>query len=137
MGLVVANRSVRNSRVLEIMIKAEKSIYILMLLLAGAAWQIGSLASLIFATAYLIIRITGKLAGGYVAAKFFTTDFKIPNHVGLGLLSQGGIGIAIIINFQQVYHHSYLQLILTIVILATIVNELLSPSLVLKLVKEK
>jgi len=137
MGVVVANRSERNVRALELMIRAEKSIYILMVILAGASWQFGTISAVILAGAFVLIRMIGKLIGGLTAANLFPTGYHVPKHMGLGLLSQGGVAIAIIVNFQQVYQSPYLFLILTIVILATLINELISPVLVLSIVKGK
>jgi hypothetical protein len=137
MGIFIANSTHRNVRVLEIMIRAEKSIYILLVLLAGATWQPVSLWSVALVISYIISRIFGKLSGGYITSKLFPTGFYVPSHFGMGLLSQGGIAIAIIINFQQIHHQFPANLILTIVIFGALINELISPSLVLKLVREK
>ena len=124
MGLVVANISTRNVRILEIMIRAEKSIYILLIMLAGASWQFSSVWWLVLALIFVCIRIVGKFAGGFTAAKLFATGYDVPYNMGLGLLSQGGISIAIIINFQQVYQQTTIHLIITVGIIAAIINEL-------------
>ena len=135
MGLVVANITVRNIRILEIMIRAEKSIYILIVILAGASWQPTSFISIGLTILYFCVRLTGKFIGGFTAVKLFETGFPIKPTMGLGLLSQGGIALAIIINFQQIFQHPSGQTILTIVILGAIINELISPALVLRLVR--
>ncbi len=137
MGIFIANSTHRNVRVFEIMIRAEKSIYILLVLLAGATWQPVSMGSVGLIFSYIISRGLGKLFGGYITSKLSPTGFHIPPYFGLGLLSQGGIAIAIIINFQLIHNEFPVNLILTIVIFGALINELISPSFVLKLVREK
>ncbi|MBD3290599.1 hypothetical protein GF337_17470 [candidate division KSB1 bacterium] len=137
MGLFIANSTHRNVRIFEIMIRAEKSIYILLVLLAGAQWHPMSLWSALLVAVFIISRGLGKLSGGYLGAKLFPTGFNVPSHFGLGLLSQGGIAIAIIINFQQIQQQFPVNTILTIIIFGALINELISPSFVLKIVRKK
>ena len=137
MGIFIANSTHRNVRVFEIMIRAEKSIYILMVLLAGATWHPVSLWSLGLVIGYIIARGFGKFFGGFLSSKLFSTGFNVPPHFGVGLLSQGGIAIAIIINFQLIHQRFPVNLILNIVIFGAFINELISPSVVLKLVRER
>ena len=124
-------------RVLDIIIRAEKWIYIVLVILAGASWKLGSIWALFYALMFVVIRIIGKVVGGFTSTKLFDTDYIVPSIMGLGLLSQGGIAIAIVINFQQVFYQGTIDLILTIVIIAAVLNELISPVLVLRLVKGK
>ncbi|MBN2008144.1 cation:proton antiporter [candidate division KSB1 bacterium] len=133
MGFIVANRSSRNTRVLEIMIRSEKSVYILLVILAGASWQLSRAIPIGLAFLFIVVRAFGKYIGGFVAAKMIKTEFKVPTNMGLGLLSQGGVAIAILVNVQQVFRESSINLIFTIIIIAIIVNEFISPRLVIKL----
>jgi Kef-type K+ transport system membrane component KefB len=135
MGVVVANLSPRNIRLLEIMIRAERSIYILIVILAGALWRFDSMLPFILALVYIVIRIIGKLAGCLLSRSLNVTNLRLPSNMGLGLLSQGGIAVAIMVNFQQVYENPEVNILLTIVIFAVLFNELISPRFVLNIVK--
>ena len=54
----------------------------------------------------------------------------MPPGIGLGLISEGGLTIAIIINFRLLYP-TVADSLTTIVILSVFINEFLSPRLIL------
>ena len=129
-GAVTANFCRHRVRALSILVHAEKSVYIIMLLLIGAGLQFKVDYSLIITAVYFIVRVTGKLAGAFIAIKLFNPIFKAPPAFGVGLLSEGGIAIAIILNFRLLYP-SFSDSITTVVILSVIINELIAPRLIL------
>ena len=135
-GMVVANLSQANNRITSILLNAEKSVYIIFLILVGATWRLGSPWAFALAGMYFVIRLIGKICGGYLAGKMFKTAFNVPNLVGLGLVSQGGMAIVIVINFQQVYHSVLTDVVVTMVLLATLANEIISPALAQRILKQ-
>jgi len=135
-GMVVANLSQAKNRIASILLNAEKSVYIIFLILVGATWRLGSPWAFALALLYFVIRLTGKICGGYLATRMFKTAFNVPASVGLGLVSQGGMAIVIVINFQQVYHSVLTDVVVTMVLLATLVNEMISPALAQRVLKE-
>ncbi len=135
MGYIVANRSLRNSRVLEIMIRSEKSVYIMLVILAGAAWDLNLHIHAVLLLLYVIIRAAAKIFGGWLATRLAAPNFPVPARMGLGLLSQGGVSIAILINLQQAYTDPIIHEIFAIVIFAALINELISPTLITRIVE--
>jgi Kef-type K+ transport system membrane component KefB len=78
---------------------------------------------------YLLLRLLGKLGGGYLAARAATDDSRPPLGLGMGLVSQGGIAVAIVMNYYQLTSTELTSAVVTTVVLAVILNELLSPTL--------
>ncbi|MCP4757620.1 MAG: hypothetical protein GY866_42730 [Proteobacteria bacterium] len=129
-GTMVANFCRHRLRAMAILVHAEKSIYIFLLLLIGAGWYFKADSSLIVAFIYFFVRIVGKLVGTFTATRIFKPLYKVPAGLGLGLISEGGLAIAIILNFRMM-NPNMADPLITIVILSVLVNELLSPRLIL------
>ena len=129
-GLVTANFCKHHMRALSTVLQAEKSIYIFLLLLLGASWNFDFAFSLVVAVIYFFVRLLGKLTGNYLAIKIWNPDFFLPGTVGLGLLAEGGLTVAIILDFKLL-HPLMSDSLITIVIVSIFLNEWLSPRLLL------
>ncbi len=129
-GFVTANFCRHRLRALQIVVQAEKSIYILLLLIIGALWQFKADISLGIGVAYFLIRIMGKLTGGFVGTRVFKPLYRVPPQIGLGLISEGGLVIAIILNFRFIYP-SIADSLTTVVIISVFISEFVSPRLIL------
>ncbi len=129
-GVFTANFSRHYHRALSEIIQAEKSIYIILLLLLGACWDLKTGFVLVVTGAYIIARILGKLFGTFLGTRIFRTGFPVPAGLGLGLMSEGGHAVAIILSFDLVFPGTADYLV-TIVILSVIFNELISPWFIL------
>jgi hypothetical protein len=71
---------------------------VLLLLVAGARLQL-SATLMGFAAVYLICRLAGKVAGGWMAGRMLARD--VPRDMGLYLVSPGAVGIAFALNAAQ------------------------------------
>jgi hypothetical protein len=129
MGLTVANLPGSKDRIFNLLIRLEKPFYIVFLVLAGAIWRPGSAWALSLAVLYLGLRLVGKVGGGYLAARAATEDLRPPLGLGLGLVSQGGMAVAMVMNYYQLSSTELTSAVVTTVLLAVILNELASPSL--------
>ena len=129
-GIITANFCRHRLRALETVTQSEKSIYIILLIVLGASWTIRFDCMLVITGIYFSIRILGKILGAFVATRSFKTDFPIPQTAGLGLISEGGLAVAIIINFSFLYP-SLSDYTATIIILSMVVTEIISPTLIL------
>jgi hypothetical protein len=129
MGLVVANLPGSKNRIFNLLSRLEKPFYIVFLILAGAIWRPGSPWALPLAVLYLGLRLIGKVSGGYLAARAAPDGFRPPSVMGLGLISQGGIAIAMVMNYYQLSSAAVTDVVVTTVLIAVILNELASPSL--------
>lgn len=129
-GLITANFCRHRLRALEIMVHSEKSIYIIMLVIIGAGWSLNFDFILLITGFYFLSRLLGKSGGVWIGTRSFKCDFHVPWTSGLGLLSEGGFAVAIIISFS-IFYPSLSDYLVTVVILSMILNELISPSLIL------
>jgi Kef-type K+ transport system membrane component KefB len=131
-GIVYANLSKHRLRALAAVVHSERSIYIIMLIIIGAGWTLTLGSILIITGVYFVMRVTAKVVGTYVATRVFKSDFDVPAASGLGLLSEGGFAVAIIINFSLLYP-SLSDYLVTVILVSMFVNEILSPKLILSL----
>ena len=143
-GIVLANLSPARNRMMQVLLNGEKSVYIIFLILVGASWRSGVSLPLVclFVGGYVALRFFGKVVGSFIAAFAATpqsligeNEFK--SNIGLGLISQGGMAIVIAINFQQIYPSRLTDLVVTVVLLSTIVNELISPALIIRVLRKE
>ncbi len=135
-GITASNLPGSKDRIFMAVAPQEKTFYIGFLILAGAVWRPGILLSIVLAAAYLVFRIAGKVLGGYVAARFIAREFKVSPLVGLGLLSQSGVAIAMAMDFYLSGGGPLIDLIVAMLVIAVIVNELISPELIRRLLTE-
>jgi len=129
-GIITANFCRHRLRALSEVLHAEKSIYIFLLLLLGAGWHFKVDTTLIITGTYFLVRIIGKFIGAFTATRIFKAEYNVPPTIGLGLISEGGLTVAILVNFQLLYPVIAGPLV-TIIILSVFINELFSPWLIL------
>ncbi|UCH96236.1 MAG: cation:proton antiporter [Candidatus Aminicenantes bacterium] len=129
-GVITANCCRHRLRALSIVMGAEKSLYIILLILLGASWHLRVDITLVITGVYFMARIFGKLIGGFMGTKLFKHDYHVPPTIGLGLISEGGLAVAIIINFQLL-HPSIADPLITIIVLSVFINEFFSPWFIL------
>jgi len=130
-GIVTANYCPHRLRALSIVVHAEKSIYIALLILLGAGWHFIAGSTLIVAAAYFLSRVVAKTVGVFMATRIFKPSYVVPSQLGLGMISEGGVAVAIIINVTLLYP-VLSDSLTTIIILSAIINEYISPALIVK-----
>lgn len=130
-GAAIANLAGDRARatIRTALMRGEHAIYVLFLLVVGADWSPGSPTVAGLVAAYLILRTAGKLVGGWLC--FWPLRRQLPRapHLGLGLLSHGGMAIAIVVNLQQIHRSELTDAVISIVLVGVVVSELVSPSL--------
>ncbi|MBU2645403.1 cation:proton antiporter [bacterium] len=129
-GIIVANLCRHRLRAIELVSHAEKSIYIILLLFLGASWRLSIDLGLLLGLCYLVFRLMGKLSSAWLAITVFKPLFKSPRILGLGLISEGGLAVAITLEFYLL-NPSLANTLISIIIISILVNELLSPRLIL------
>lgn len=129
-GVFTANFCRHRLRALSEILHAEKSIYIILLLLFGAGWNFKVDYTLVATAIYIAARIFGKFFGTYIGARMVDAGFPVPSTLGFGLMSEGGHAVAIVMSFKLLYPAAADPLI-TIVIISVIFNELFSPRFIL------
>ena len=136
-GMVVANLARHRARtgIRSVLLQGEHSIYILFLLLVGAGWAVDALWIVALVPAYFVARIVGKFAGGYVSTGFFLPGAASFRRIGLGLISHGGMAVAIVVNLQQIHRSSLTDAITSIVLLGILISGFVSPMLTRRLLE--
>ena len=128
-GITAANLPGSKDRVFMAIARQEKTFYIGFLILAGALWRPEALVSVGLAAAYLTFRMVGKVLGGYAAARFVSAELTISPMIGFGLLSQSGVAIAMAMDLYLSGSGAMTDLIMAMLVIAVIVNELVSPAM--------
>lgn len=133
LGIMLANTSRIRKRLLEVLQSFEHPLYVVLLVFAGAAWELRFdrkwylIAGL--ALAYLLLRSAGKYLGGYLSWKTSEEPQAVAPNVGSGLMSQGVVAVAMLVNYQQVYQNKFTQIVAACVLASVVINEFISPKL--------
>ena len=115
-----------------VMAHGDRFLYLLLLVLAGAYWKLPDIRVFFAALVYVGVRLVGKVAGGYLSTRRLAQHHAVPPLIGLGLVSQGGMGLAIIVELRFVVDRPLIELVMSVAILAIIINEFLAPWLLMR-----
>ena len=132
-GLAVANLTQLGSirvRVMDLMVRSESFLYRLLLVVAGACWRLPTGAAAAAAAAYVAARLVGKTAGAWLATRTLAGRHPVPTLLGLGLASQGGMGLAIVLEYRFAATGTVAATAVGIGLTAVFVAELAAPWLV-------
>lgn len=137
-GLGLVNLSIEKERIYNILFRVEKPVYLLLLVFLGIHLQLDSLLFLMLAGGYFGFRILGKYAGGYLSL-LLTPPLKqnYSRYFGLGLLEQGGLPLAIMLDFNRGFPFDISVHIITVVLITVIFNDLFSIYLLRYVLTEK
>jgi hypothetical protein len=135
MGMLIANLPGSKARISGVLVRLERPFYIVFLILAGAIWRPGSTWALPLAALYLLLRFGGKLTGGFLAARSAGPGDRLPDGLGLGLIAQGGMAVAMVMNYYPLGSAPMTDVVVTIVLVGVILSELAGPSLAMVLLR--
>jgi Kef-type K+ transport system membrane component KefB len=134
-GAVIANMSPSRRRVFRILQMWEKPVYVILLILAGALLRFPTWLILPLAVGYIVLRMLAKFAGGWLAVRVTSHGFQPPASLGLGLVPQGGISLAMVISITLTYGAletagiPLVDVLFSTVVLAVVASELIGPLL--------
>lgn len=134
LGVILANTSRIREQLVEILRSIEKPVVVVVLVFAGAAWDLTAFAETWYlfaglAVGYLVLRAAGKQAGGTLTYATAETPERLSNRIGAGLIAQGGVAVAMVVNYAQVYQNAYTNIIVTCVLVSVIISEFASARL--------
>lgn len=142
MGAVVANLSAYGPRVFQALEKWEKPIYVVLLLLAGALVSVSTWWVVPLAAAYAVVRAVGKGVGTAVLLPVVRTRRRPPATLGLGLVPQGGIALALAVSLVLTYSGLTLpdgtpgtDLLFAVIVLGVVASELAGPFLTVRVLR--
>lgn len=141
MGAVVANFSPEPQRVFRVLQEWEKPIYVVFLMIAGALLDFSTPWIAVFGLGYAILRGVGKVLGTMAMVRVLPLDVTPPKQLGLGLIPQGGISLAMAISGVLTYGGLVLSgrdaadFLFAVVVLGVILSELSGPFFTLNVLK--
>jgi hypothetical protein len=126
LGFILSNSGSSHRDVTRLLLATERPVYLALLIFAGAAWSPGSVDLLFIAPAFVVIRLAARFFGGWMAGMHVAPpDFRTPG-LARGLLAQGGIGVAIAVNYAQVRPDLNPRLVLTATLLSVLLFEVVA-----------
>lgn len=134
-GLLIANLNGAKDRIFTLLARLEKPVYLVFLVLAGAVWHADPAWAFPLGAVYLLLRFAGKMGGGFLAARVAPPEVPAPSGLGLGLIAQGGMAIAMVMNYYQLSDAPITDAVVTIVLVGVIASELVAPSLAVRLLR--
>jgi hypothetical protein len=121
LGFILANSGSAHRDVARLLLSTERPVYLALLIFAGAAWSPSSPELLFVAPLFVVVRLAARFLGGWIAGRVSApAEIRTP-WLGRALLAQGGIAVALAVNYTQVRPDLNGDLILT----ATLVSVLL------------
>jgi Kef-type K+ transport system membrane component KefB len=140
-GATVANLHQNPGRLNRLMQRWEKPVYLTFLLLAGAFLQMPNAWVVLLALAYALLRAGAKTVSCAALVSVIRFDFDVPRRLGLGLVPQGGISLAMAVPGVLLY--SDLQVrglsaeaaLFSIIVIGVMISELVGPLLTVQLLR--
>ena len=126
LGFILANSGGAHRDVTRLLLATERPVYLALLVFAGAAWSPESVDLLFLAPAFVLVRLVARFFGGRVAAEHVAPpELRTPG-LARGLLAQGGLAVAIAVNYTQVRPDLNPRLILTATLLSVLLFEIVA-----------
>lgn len=130
MGIVVVNRCRHQKIIFKIIERyTEDLIFLFFFILSGLHLDLSTLSqAAIPILLFVLLRVSGKILGANVGARIAGANRSIRKYVAGGLLPQAGIVIGLVLSIYRNPRFSNIsELLLTIIIGATVIHELLGP----------
>ncbi len=141
MGTVVANMAPDRQRIFSVLERWEKPVYLTFLLVAGALLTVPTLWVVAMAVGYVLLRATAKTVGAAALVTVTPMRFEVPRRLGLGLLPQGGISVAMAVSGVLLYSDLEIRgvaaesVLFTVVVIGVTISELTGPWFTVKLLR--
>ena len=141
MGAVVANLDRDRQRIFSLLERWEKPVYLTFLLLAGALLTVPTPGVVALALAYALLRGLAKTSAAAVLVSSPPMVFPVPRRLGLGLLPQGGISLAMAVSGVLMYTDLEMRgvnaesLLFTIIVIGVMLSELTGPWLTVQVLR--
>jgi hypothetical protein len=136
-GALLANTTRNRDEIRQALTRVERPFYFVLLIFAGAAWDPGTTAWWIIpAVGFLIVRTLAKLGSARLSARLNGMLPALGPHWGRALLGQGGLAVAIALNYH-LFHGELLlpDVVFTAAVASVLLTDLLSARLVHSVVR--
>ena len=126
LGFILANSGAAHRDVTRLLAATERPVYLALLVFAGAAWSPASVDLLFLAPAFVLVRLMARFVGARVAGDLVAPPALRAQRMARGLLAQGGLAVAIAVNYTQVRPDLNPRLILTATLLSVLLFEIVA-----------
>ncbi len=129
LGIVVSNFCKHCERSFHAIEGVEWPFLILFFLLAGSSLHIATVGQVgLLGLGYLLLRVVGRIMGGWVGGWLGKTDSQLNQWIGIALLPQAGVAIAMVLLASQRFPELR-DTLLPVILGSTIIFELTGPIL--------
>ncbi len=139
MGVVVINFNHLRDRVFRILERyTEELVFVLFFTISGMQLDFSTLQTTwLISLIFILLRAGGKITGTSIGAHLAGCSKKVKKYTSAGLIPQGGIVIGMALLVKQSPQFSHIgDIILSVIIGSTVVQELIGPMLVKKALKD-
>lgn len=126
-GVCLVNITREKEKIFNLLVSIEKPVYLMLLIFLGAAWQLAGIWMILPAVAYAALRFGGKMTGGLAVTRVFPLLRDRPGSLGLGLLEQGGLPLAVLFDFHQGFAGGPAGYAIGFALIAITVNDVFNP----------
>jgi len=128
-GAILVNTSGSREEIRRVLAMVERPLYFVLLIFAGAAWVPSTRAWLLPVLVFLVVRTGAKVGGGYLGARFNDALPTLGWGWGRALLGQGGLAVAIGLNYLLQEEVPLANLVFTAALVSVIVMDVASARL--------
>ncbi|HUG39226.1 MAG TPA: hypothetical protein VMM12_02015 [Longimicrobiales bacterium] len=125
-GAILVNTSANRDEIKEVLGRVERPLYFALLIFAGAAWEPGAGAWALPATIFLAVRMAAKIGAAWAAAAVSGAVPALGAGWGRALLGQGGLAVAIALNYRLIEHALLANVVFTAGLLSVLLTDLIS-----------
>lgn len=129
-GFVLVNTSPASDEIQEVLARVERPLYFVLLIFAGAAWQLDAPAWVLIATLFVGVRIVAKVGGAVLAARLHGMLPALGTRWGWGLVGHGGLAVAIALNYRLFHDSPTAGTVFTAALVSVLITDVLSARMV-------
>ena len=129
-GIMLVNTSGNRHEIQRTLTNAERPFYFVLLIVAGASWKPGLVASFIPVLVFLLARGMGKVGGARLSARVNEALPILGPDWGRALLGHGGLALALALDYVQHDRLIFPNIVFTAAIVSVLLTDLSSARLV-------
>lgn len=128
-GVILVNTSKNRAEIRQVLVGVERPLYFVLMLFAGVAWRLDVGNWIVPVAAFLGARVTAKLFSAGIAAALNGALPVLGVHWGRSLLGQGGVALAIGLNYATYENTRLASVVFTATIASVLLTDLVSARL--------
>ena len=129
LGFILVNTTRQRDLVGELLGKVDRPLYFLMLVCAGALWAPAATDVFVPVLVFLALRFVGKVAGAWLGARMNGVIAAFGPRWGFALLGQGGLAIAIALDYSLSPTAALPSLVFTAALCSVLLTDIFSARL--------